>query len=223
MLHELAFAEADALVADLKDTLGEELIVIRASERELPASRAVAAYPFNSQALWVTPDRFVIVAPEDARADAASNAFLEHVTSEVARHGGGARAEVHYLDLRQSMRNGGGPACLRLRVPLTPAESRAIHARVLLDDARADELAKWVATHYRDRLAPADLADPALHRESMAALDALTSLLGLGSIYDFQRDATRHSSVPPQGASSEAGPPNLKTTPINRASVVPVD
>jgi succinylarginine dihydrolase len=182
MLHEFAFADAARLMADLAGVLGEELFVMRASNADLPVERAVAAYPMNSQIVEVTDGSLAILAPEDAREDGPSRAFLERV----ATSGGPVRA-VHYIDVRQSMRNGGGPACLRLRVPLTPDEARALSANVVLDDALGEALGTWIDRHYRDRLWPADLADPALAREGMRALDELTTLLALGSIYDFQR------------------------------------
>ena len=94
--------------------------------------------------------------------------------------------EVHYFDLRQSMQGGGGPACLRLRVVLTEAEADAIALGVRFDDALDAKLTAWVEKRYRDRLSPADLADPQLMLESQVALDELTTLLGLGSIYEFQ-------------------------------------
>jgi succinylarginine dihydrolase len=93
---------------------------------------------------------------------------------------------VLVFDLRQSMENGGGPACLRLRVELTDAERAAVRARVLLDDALAGDLDAWIRRNYRDRLAPADLADPSLHDESQRALDELTTLLRLPAVYPFQ-------------------------------------
>jgi len=62
-----------------------------------------------------------------------------------------------------------------------------VRGNVFLDDALADELGRWSDAHYRDRLAPSDLADPALLDESRRALDALTRLLGLPALYDFQR------------------------------------
>src|SRR5881227_2317612 len=96
-------------------------------------------------------------------------------------------AEVITFDLRQSMQNGGGPACLRLRVVLTPAEHASIDANVFLDAALADALESWIRRHYRDRLAPKDLADPALLDESRRALDELSKLLRLPGIYPFQR------------------------------------
>ena len=182
MLHDLAFADADGLLEGLRRALGDELFVVRASNEELDVDRAVAAYPFNSQIVATAGGSLAIVAPEDAREDAASRAFLDRVLQS----GGPVRA-VHFIDVRQSMHNGGGPACLRLRVPLTEDEATGLGARVLLDDALHDALAAWIDRHYRDRLAAPDLADPVLARESMRALDELTEILSLGSVYDFQR------------------------------------
>ena len=65
-----------------------------------------------------------------------------------------------------------------------------MHANVFLDDALADALAAWIRQHYRDRLVPEDLADPALLDESRRALDELSQLLQLGSVYPFQQGAT---------------------------------
>lgn len=212
MVHDRAFAQVERTLEECRGILGEELFIVRAGDAELPVASAVAAYPFNSQILTLprgaapttggapTPgassrprsdrsdDAMVIVAPRDALQDAPSRAFLDRVLES----GGPVRA-VHYLDVRQSMHNGGGPACLRLRVPLAAEEQQAIRARVVLDDALLAELDAWIGRHYRDRLLPRDLADPALMREGMQALDELTQMLRLGSVYDFQRARTDDS------------------------------
>jgi succinylarginine dihydrolase len=184
MMHELAFVDGDKLVDDLRRLLGDELAVVRATSRELPAENAVGAYPFNSQLLQLQDGSMVIVAPLDSKEDEAARAFLEGVVAS----GGPVRA-VHYIDVRQSMQNGGGPACLRLRVPLNDDETRALGGHVMLDDALHEALCAWVDRHYREKLVPQDLADPALAREGMTALDELTTLLKLGPVYDFQRTA----------------------------------
>ena len=181
MFHEVAFVDDTRLVGDLRGALGDELFVVRAAAGELPVESAVAAYPFNSQVLALGDGTCVILAPEDSREDAYARAFLERVVAS----GGPVRA-VHYIDVRQSMHNGGGPACLRLRVPLTAEEEGSLGAGVLLDDALYEALYAWVDRHYRDRLVSQDLSDPALARECMAALDELTRILRLGSVYDFQ-------------------------------------
>ncbi len=182
MLHELAFLDQPALLADLRRTLGDELFVVEATERELPVVSAVNAYPFNSQVLTVKDGSMAIVAPADSREDPHARAFLERVVAA-----GGPVRVVHYLDVRQSMHNGGGPACLRLRVPLEDGERAKVRASVFFTTELEALLSGWVDAHYRDRLAPSDLADPKLARETMDALDALTQLLQIGSVYDFQR------------------------------------
>jgi succinylarginine dihydrolase len=182
MLHELAFREHAALLADLRSVLGEELVIVVATSAELPAASAVRAYPFNSQVLSRKDGTMCIVAPEDSREDAPARAFLERVVAS-----GGPVTEVFYRDVRQSMHNGGGPACLRLRVPLEDDEAKVLGGNVLFTDALHDALVDWVGRRYRDRLAPDDLKDPKLARETMEALDELTQILKLGGVYDFQR------------------------------------
>jgi succinylarginine dihydrolase len=89
------------------------------------------------------------------------------------------------FDLRQSMRNGGGPACLRLRVVLTDEEAAAMHQGVLMTEDLYARLVPWVERHYRDRVEPKDLADPQLAIECAAALEDLERILGLPGLYDL--------------------------------------
>jgi len=182
LLHELAFADPRTLVDDLRRLLDDSLICILATEQELPVASAVAAYPFNSQLLSLPDGTMAIVAPEESREDPHARAFLQRVVES-----GGPVKRVHHLDLRQSMENGGGPACLRQRIVLEEEERAAVRARVFWDDALGQELEAWVRRNYRDRLVGDDLADPRLARETMTALDELTKILRLGSVYDFQR------------------------------------
>jgi len=86
------------------------------------------------------------------------------------------------------MRNGGGPACLRLRVTLTQAEWEKVNKGQVFTPNLHERLNSWVNKHYRETLAPEDLPDPHLMIESFAALDELTALMNLGSdFYPFQR------------------------------------
>ncbi len=86
------------------------------------------------------------------------------------------------------MRNGGGPACLRLRMAMTAAERGAAAQGFFLDDALANRLEAWVRKHYREHLSPDDLADPSLVTEAQTALDELSKILPLGAdFYPFQR------------------------------------
>lgn len=189
LMHELAFCDAERLTESLRAKLGSALRVVVASSKELPAEQAVAAYPFNSQLLSLPDGSLCIVAPEESRACDAAREYLERVVAS-----GVGVTRIHYLDLRQSMHNGGGPACLRLRVPMSDDEMTSLSARVLVDEPLLSALEGWVDTHYRDRMTAADLADPLLWRQVATALDELTQLLGLGPVYPFQAEPTKRSS-----------------------------
>ncbi|MNI77810.1 N-succinylarginine dihydrolase [compost metagenome] len=124
----------------------------------------------------------LLVVPEECRNNERVWAYLQQLTSQ-----GGAIKEVKVFDLKQSMQNGGGPACLRLRVALKESELAAVNPGVIMTAPLYDTLLQWVDKHYRDRLGEADLADPQLLVECRTALDELTQILKLGSVYPFQR------------------------------------
>ncbi len=187
--HEYAFADTPATLEAIRkaaDGLFEPQFVM-VSEDEVPLADAVTSYLFNSMLVeWPGEQRLVLVAPTESRDTPAVARYLERLTG-----GNGPIGRVEFVDVRQSMRNGGGPACLRLRVVLTGAERAAANAHMLLDAALHGQLVAWVQRHYREALAPADLADPALLEEGRRALDELTGILHLGSgFYPFQRDVT---------------------------------
>jgi succinylarginine dihydrolase len=182
LLHEHAFVDPARLLAELRTRLGPEFLSVLAGEHELPAAEAVESYPFNSQLFSLPNHKMAILAPREAEHSQAARRFLERVVAE-----SGLVESLHYTDVNASMKNGGGPACLRLRVTLEDEERAAVRARVFFDDALGAELESWVRRHYRDRLAREDLADPQLLEESRRALDELTALLKLGTVYTFQR------------------------------------
>ncbi|HEX9296581.1 MAG TPA: N-succinylarginine dihydrolase, partial [Polyangiaceae bacterium] len=182
VMHELAFLDGPAIVQRLRSLLGSQFRVEVATADQLPLEDAVSSYMFNAQLVTIEDGSIIILAPAESRENPKTRAFIQRVLeADNPIH------RVEYFHLRQSMQNGGGPACLRLRVPLTDAEASALGANVLFSQALDRDLVRWVKRHYRDRLVPADLHDPALARESFTALDELTQILKLGSLYDFQR------------------------------------
>lgn len=182
--HEQAFAEPDALEDDLRRAAPEiDFAFLRVPAARLSLADAVTSYLFNSQLVGrPDSDRMTLILPMEVAETPSARKVVDSLLAD-----GGPVGEAVYFDVRQSMRNGGGPACLRLRVVLDEAEQAALGAQVLLDAARIDALESWVRKHYRDRLRPADLGDPALLDEGRTALDELTGLLDLGPVYDFQR------------------------------------
>jgi succinylarginine dihydrolase len=179
--HEHAFVAREALFASLRSSLGPAFTPIVVREAEVSLDRAVATYLFNSQLITRADGSMLLVAPAECLEDEAVAVYLHRLTS-------GARPirELRAFDLRQSMKNGGGPACLRLRVVLSDAERAAVAANIWLDDTLHAALTAWVKRHYRDRLTPGDLADPTLLDEGRRALDELSRLLRIGNIYPFQ-------------------------------------
>lgn len=169
--HEFAFEDTDATLEALRHA-GDglfELKPVMVPDVDVPLSDAISSYLFNSQLLQMPgEDRLVLIAPTETRDTLSTARYCEELVA-----GNGPIGRVHYVDVRQSMRNGGGPACLRLRVVLTPEELSAVHQGVILDEAKIDTLQDVVRAHYRDRLSPADLADPAFAHEAMDAHDAI--------------------------------------------------
>ncbi len=182
--HEHAFLNKDETLTALKEAWQSEtpLHFIEVRDADVSGSDAVATYLFNSQLLARSDGRMLLVCPAECRENPRVAAYLEKLVDS-----NGPIAEVRIYDVKQSMRNGGGPACLRQRVVLSELERQAVNPACWLTNDSYEALVEWVNKHYRDRLTEADLADPQLLQESRTALDELTQLLKLGSVYPFQK------------------------------------
>ena len=183
--HEDAFLETDTVLGQLRAKLaskGGNFQAICVPRAAVTVEDAVRSYLFNSQLLSRDDGSMLLVVPEECRNNERVWAYLGQLTRQ-----GGPVKEVKVFDLKQSMQNGGGPACLRLRVALKESELAAVNQGVIMTAPLYDTLVGWVDKHYRDRLSDADLADPQLQVECRTALDELTQILKLGSVYPFQR------------------------------------
>jgi succinylarginine dihydrolase len=160
---------------------GFESVLLEAKAAELSLDDTVKSYLFNSQIVSLPAGGMALILPLEAERTPAAKGFVDRVLAS-----NGPVREANYLDLRQSMRNGGGPACLRLRVVLTEAELAALDADVILNEAKIEALEGIVMRRYRERLAVQDLADPKLLEESRVALDEIGQVLKLGPVHDFQ-------------------------------------
>ncbi|MGY4396166.1 succinylarginine dihydrolase [Sphingomonas sp. UYAg733] len=173
--HELAFADKDMFYADLRKRLPEVEII------EVPAARisladAVSSYLFNAQLVTLPTGGMALILPEEARDNRAVWTWLQEMVA-----GNGPIRHLEVVDVRQSMANGGGPACLRLRVVCDPV---AVDPRFLVDDARLDRIAAIVATHWPERIDPSMIADPALIGTIERARIALLEELGIVGLID---------------------------------------
>lgn len=172
--HELAFADPAALHAELRDRLPDLRIV------EVPASAvsladAVSSYLFNAQLVTPPGDAgMALILPAEAGENPRVRTWLERMIA-----GNGPIRRLVPVDVRQSMANGGGPACLRLRVVADPA---TVDARFLVDPARLDRIADVISAHWPERIAIADLADEGLWAQCLSARAALLDALDLSEL-----------------------------------------
>lgn len=181
--HEQAFLETEAFTRELssKFSMGE-LNLIEVKTDEVSVEDAVNTYLFNTQIITLNNGDMAIIAPMHCHENVRVKAYLDKLVTlnTPIKH-------VKYFDVNESMKNGGGPACLRLRVALNDNERNAVNPDCLMSDTLFSKLNKWVENHYRDRLVLNDLRDPQLLVESRTALDELTNILRLGSVYKFQQ------------------------------------
>jgi succinylarginine dihydrolase len=171
--HEKAFADRDGLIAALERLVpGFEFVEV--PDAEVPLADAIRSYLFNAQLVTPADGVTTLIAPSECRETPSVWRWIE-------RHlaGNGAIRRVEIVDVRQSMANGGGPACLRLRVVADPA---TVDPRFLVDDARLDGIAEVVRRHWPAEIAGDDLQSPSLVRDVEAARAALIAQLDLGEL-----------------------------------------
>ena len=181
--HEQAFLNTQNKLNEIKQKFGDSpLHFIQVPTNKVGIQDAVKSYLFNTQIITLPSGEMAIIAPTNCQENEAVHAYLQEVVTL-----GTPIKQVHYFDVKQSMQNGGGPACLRLRVAMNDTEVAAVNQHTLMNDVLFSKLNNWIDKHYRDRLSVEDLADPQVLIESRTALDELTQLMNLGSVYQFQK------------------------------------
>ncbi|MEM7727659.1 MAG: N-succinylarginine dihydrolase [Pseudomonadota bacterium] len=183
LYHALAFQDPAGMETALAKACEPLGFAPRFARAGMSMGDAISSYVFNSQLVSLPDDGMAMILPTETEETPSAKAYVDRLLNE------GVIRDAHYLDLRQSMSNGGGPACLRLRVVLSDAAMAAIHPGVVMTREKIATLRDVVSNHYRDRLTLDDIADPAFLSESRAALDALSRALDLPDLYDFQKAA----------------------------------
>jgi succinylarginine dihydrolase len=188
LIHEQALYEQKKILTQLRNIASFPVTIIELKSKQISIDEAVKTYLFNSQ-LITRPNTndMVLIAPIECQ----SHIRIKNCIDQLIARTDNPISTVFYLDLKQSMRNGGGPACLRLRVPLNTNELAAMHQSILICNPLLEKLERWILKKYRTELKISDLIDPQLIEESFSALDELTQILKLGSIYPFQREITQ--------------------------------
>jgi succinylarginine dihydrolase len=183
LAHEAAYAngrtDIERIAASYEALHGAKLTAIMITGEDLAVDEAVHTYFFNSQIVTKPDGRMAIIAPSEVESLYAGKAA--RLLKQICKDASNPIDEIHIADLRQSMNNGGGPACLRLRVPMTGERVEAIRrsVNVMAGDALLDNLQNIIEAHYPQEVQPSDIADPALYFRCERVLGELGALMKL--------------------------------------------
>jgi succinylarginine dihydrolase len=184
IFHQEAFAdrvELERVLHHLKDHV-KGFHPIEILSEDISLDDLVSSYLLNSQLITVKNNEMMMLLPEEVQNHPNCMRWLDEIkSSSPIKH-------IEFVDIRQSMMNGGGPACLRFKTVVNNDEFDKINEKFLLSPKKLMDLRALVSKHYRDQLNPGDLLDIKLMQESYTFLDELTQLLDLGAIYNFQKN-----------------------------------
>ena len=171
--HEQAFADKEPLIAACERLVpGFDYVEVPAAE--VPLADAIRSYLFNAQLVTPPDGQSTLILPSEARETPAVWGWVER---HVAGNGPIRRVEV--VDVRQSMANGGGPACLRLRVVADPC---SVDPRFIVDEAKLDRIAGVIERAWPEQIHGDELQQPALIADVERARDALLDSLGVAEL-----------------------------------------
>ena len=168
--HELAFADRQGAYDAMRDAF-PALQVVEVPDRAVSLAEAIKTYLFNAQLVTKPDGGMALVVPEECRESTAVWSWLEEMLA-----GNGPIREVVPVDVRQSMANGGGPACLRLRVVADPA---TVDPRFMLSEEKAQVLESVISANWPEQIDPADLGSETLESSVKSARKALLEALDL--------------------------------------------
>jgi succinylarginine dihydrolase len=172
ILHEYSFVNNAETIAALRILSDVNLYVVTITANELSLAEAVKSYFYNSQLLTLPSGDMAIIAPTEVRDTPAAAAQMQRLLDDPAcpiKH-------LYYRDVRESMRNGGGPACLRLRIALPKSALNAIPANYRFSDHQYDKLCDIITRFYPEQIAPQDIYNAALRDDVERAHEKLSAL-----------------------------------------------
>jgi succinylarginine dihydrolase len=188
LYHDQAFLDTHKVVRKIEETYqqlyNQDLCLINVGVHEITLAEAVHTCLFNSQIIDVNETEMAIIAPSMCQ----QNKVIKKAIEKFVTDSRNPITSVSYVPLRDTIKNGGGPASMRLSLFLTEDEQQRILSSVIFTHELYEKLKTWISKYYREKLVPNDLADPQLMVENHSSLDELTQILKLGSLYDFQKN-----------------------------------
>lgn len=187
LFHEKAFLDQEKVLSELQEKVQKvcdcDLILLPVLESEISLEESLKTFFFNSQIVTLPDNSMAIILPVECQKSQPVNAYLKKILEDNLN----PISQVHFVDLRESMQNGGGPACLRLKVPLTEIEMEKALDTIFFSEMLYERLMDHVERFYPETLTREQLGDVKLHQRSLESLTELTKILNLGKIYPFQQ------------------------------------
>jgi succinylarginine dihydrolase len=171
--HEQAFEHPEQTYADIKQRMPEAEIIIVPADR-VSLADAIQSYLFNAQLVTLPDGGMALILPSEAQDNARVWGWLSEMVA-----GNGPIRKLVPVDVRQSMANGGGPACLRLRVVADPA---TVDPRFIANEDKLDQIASVVAAYWPESIVPDQLGDASLMDQVRAARMALLTMCDLTAL-----------------------------------------
>ncbi len=181
LYHEHAFSDKDSVIYEItskfKSTTGNIPVFIEVMEGELSVGDAVHSYFFNSQIISDKDGNMIFIAPQEVKENNKAKKLIDKIIADKTN----PISSAIYVDLKQSMQNGGGPACLRLRAVLSDEQIKHMEEKtnIIFNYVLAEKLRKSIKKYYPEMLEPKQLASPDLYRDAMKALEDIEKILNL--------------------------------------------
>lgn len=176
LYHEQAFLNTPQVIQKLKTLYHtlyhSDLLCIEVPTSQIPLQDAIKSYLFNSQLITTPQNKTILLTPSECLTTPSTQKFLNTLPTLHPEIN-----EFQPINVHQSMQNGGGPACLRLRVVVTDHQLQSLPQSLFLTNSLFNTLTQWIQKQYRTHLHPNDLADIHLHQESQTALQELYEIL----------------------------------------------
>jgi succinylarginine dihydrolase len=171
--HDRAFADQIDAYEAIRAVF-PDLHVVEVPESQVTLEEAIRTYLFNAQLVTLPTGEMALVVPSECQESASVWSWCERMLAS-----NGPIRHVIPVDVRQSMANGGGPACLRLRVVADPA---TVDARFMLDEAKAERIEAVIAQMWPETIQPNEIGTEALAAKVIEAREALLAVLSLDEL-----------------------------------------
>lgn len=175
LYHEDAFLKPNLFQDQVQNLLGKDCLLIKITNDKLTVKDAVATYLFNSQLVSLPDNSMALIAPLAVKEHRAARSVVDEIVADRNN----PINQLHFVDLSESLRNGGGPACTRLRVPLQEKELAAIAPQFLYSEKMHAKLAAVIDKYYPEQLTLEDLSDVNVLQRTQEACARIYAVFGL--------------------------------------------